>query len=100
MSLSPSQGYPCTVLPKRKRKTAEQVAAELVIDVVAAQPVIDSSVDNPEGSPSKTRTARRKAPARNTPAPRKKRPASISKAKPVPKKKPAVSVVKSKANKA
>ncbi|GAV01471.1 hypothetical protein RvY_12179 [Ramazzottius varieornatus] len=98
-----SQGYPCQAPPKRQRKTAKQMAAEIASDVPALQSNIESSLEVPEGYPSKTKAKRATARAQNTPAPRKKpsAPASKTKAKmlPLPKAKPRVSAVKSKAKK-
>ncbi|GAU96466.1 hypothetical protein RvY_07905 [Ramazzottius varieornatus] len=97
-----NQGYPCQAPPKRQRKTAKQVAAEIASDVPAPQSNIESSVEIPEGYPSKTKAKRATARARTTPAPRKKPSATASKAKakmlPLPKAKPRVSA-KSKAKK-
>ncbi|GAU89861.1 hypothetical protein RvY_02362-2 [Ramazzottius varieornatus] len=103
ISPTPGQGYPCTVPPKRQRKTAKQVASELGVDVTASQPANDSSLRHSEGNPSKTSAKRSKAPVTAGSAPRKRPPVSTSKStaktKLAPRKTLAVSSVKSKAKK-
>ncbi|GAU99937.1 hypothetical protein RvY_10868 [Ramazzottius varieornatus] len=98
-----TQGYPCQVPPKRQRKTAKQVAAEMASDVTAPLRNIHFPANVPEGCPSKTRPKRATARAKTAPAPRKKQsaPASNTKAKllPLTKTKPGVSAVKSKVKK-
>ncbi|GAU89088.1 hypothetical protein RvY_01682 [Ramazzottius varieornatus] len=98
-----TQGYPCQAPPKRQRKTAKQVAAEIASDVTAPPPNMHFTVNVPEGNPSKRRPQRATARAKTTPAPRKKPPPPVSKTKvkmlPLPKTKPRVSAVKSKSKK-
>ncbi|GAV08458.1 hypothetical protein RvY_18142 [Ramazzottius varieornatus] len=96
-----TQEYPCQSPPKRQRKTAQQVAAEIANDVPAPQSLFDSPIDDPEVSPLKTRAKRATARTKIASAPRKKPSAPASKAKAkillLPKTKPRASAVKSKA---
>ncbi|GAV00736.1 hypothetical protein RvY_11540 [Ramazzottius varieornatus] len=95
-----NQGYPCKATPKRQRKTAKQVAAEIANDVSAPPPNINSTADVPEGHVPKARAKRDKARAETARVPKKVPSASASKSKakttPLPKLKHKVSAVKSK----
>ncbi|GAV03706.1 hypothetical protein RvY_14095 [Ramazzottius varieornatus] len=73
-----NQGYPCKATPKRQRKTAKQVAAEIASDVSAPPPNINSTADVPEGHLPKARAKRDKARAPTATVPIKKPSASAS----------------------